>query len=74
MRTEKPTQYFEPLQKLSQLNLFKPPVINYITDPIFYVTDRSKAVLLFGPLCLHILGSVSVLFSPSIYLDDIKLS
>ena len=38
---------------------------------IFNITDRSKAILLIGSLCLLALRSVFVLFSPSICLDDI---
>ena len=44
------------------INRFKPPVI-------FYITDRSKAVLC--SLCLLVSVSVSVLFSPALCLDDI---
>ena len=43
---------------------FKPPVISYITD-------HSKKVLLIGFLCLLVFVPVSVLFSPSVCLNDI---
>ena len=46
------------------LNWFKPPVI-------FYITDHSYAVLLNGFLCVLVLVSDSVLFSPIMCLDDI---
>ena len=48
------------------LNRFKLPVI-------FYNTDQSKVIVLFGSLCLLVLVSVSTLFSHSLYLDDIWL-
>ena len=35
------------------------------------ITDCSSAVFLLGSLCLLVLMSVSVLFSPSMCLDDI---
>ena len=50
---------------LYRLNRLKPPVI-------FYVTDRSKAVLLIWlSVFLLVLMSLSFLFSPSVFLADI---
>ena len=61
----------EPIQKLrarlgSRLTGLSLPVI-------FYITDRSKVILLIWVLCLLVLMSVSVLFSPSVCHDDNEL-
>ena len=48
------------------LNRFKPPVI-------FYITDRSNAIDLIWFSVFACLMLVSLLFLPSVCLDDIKL-
>ena len=64
MRTEQLTKYFEPQQqlraRLGHLNQFKP--LSY--------TDRSYAVLLMWFSVLLVLLSFSVLYLPSVVLDD----
>ena len=72
MRTEHLRKCFIPLQKLgaklsTRLTDLSPP-----PPPCkFQITDRSKAVLLMWLSILFVLVSVSVLLSPSMYLDDI---
>ena len=69
MWTEQLTKCFEPLQKLrarlGTFNRFKPP-------QKCYITDRSNAVLLMWFSVLLVLVSVSVLFSPSMFLNDLR--
>ena len=61
MRTEQLTKYFEPLQKLSA----RLGPISRVKHPLklFYITDRSKAILLTLFSLLLVLVSVSLLFS-----------
>ena len=70
MRTEQLTMSFEPLQKLrARLGSIKP----VYSPQLCYITVRSKAVLLMWFSVMLVLVSVSVLFSPSICLDDLSL-
>ena len=65
MPSKQLTKCFEPQQnlRLGPLNRFKPP-------EYYYITDRSKTVLLMRFSVSLVLLSVSVLFSPSVCLGE----
>ena len=42
-----------------------------LSPPVIYIADRAKAVILMCYFVLLVLVSVSVLFTPSMCLDDI---
>ena len=70
MQSKQLTKCFEPQQnlRLGPFNRFKPPPPEY-----YYITDRSKTVLLMRFSVSLVLLSVSVLLSPSVCLGEFKL-
>ena len=70
MRTEQLTKCFEPLQKLTAIVA---PLNRFMSLQLYHFTDHFKAVLLTWFSVLLVSTSVSVLFSPSMCLEDVQL-